>query len=89
MVAADGARVTAVALACCAVGGGDEVGPDLLGECWCQLRGNGHPAQREGFEGQAIGIAVVFGLAADFRDDFCGWIEEDFYYAVEDALERC
>ena len=87
MVAADGAGVAAVALAGGAFCGGLDVGPDEVGGGGDELGAEGHPAQREGFEGQAVGVAVVFGLAADFGDDFGVGVEEDFDHAGEDGVE--
>ena len=87
VVAADGASGAAVALARGACGGGLDVGPDEVGCRRHELRAQRHPAQGEGFEGQAVGVAVVFGLAADFGDDFRVGVEEDFDYAAEDGVE--
>ena len=62
-------RVGAVALLRRAVGGGDDVGPEEVPCLRHELRGHGQPSDGEGFEGEAVGIAVVVGFAAGLAKD--------------------
>ena len=80
--------LSAAALAGCRDSARFDVGPDLVGECGHELRGDGEPAQGVAFEGEAVGVAVSFGFAGGFDCDVVCW-EEFAKGVVEEAFQRC
>ena len=71
----------AAALPCCRDAAGGDVGPDLAGEGWDELRGDGEPAQGVAFEGEAVCVAVALWLAGGFDGDV-GVVGEEFGESV-------